>query len=145
MDTLLDNNRLSLDNPRFAEAVGRMTRLLNSNPSYYNEWRAIAASSADKAFRAKINAAADVANNKYKEARLGLEREKLSMNKVNTGRALDLKADELELESEWKPQAVLGGIDILSKGYFGGKEAERKRAQAAKLDLLNERLFGKGV
>lgn len=132
--TILDNDRLNFDNPRYAEAVGKMTRLLGQNPAYYNEWKAIAASAADKAFRRKISAASDAAMNKFRESKLQLDKTTADMN-------FDLKSKELAAGNDWKPQAILGGADILTKTYFGGKEAERKKAQAAKYDQMYERLF----
>jgi len=160
-DTILSNSRLTMDNPRFADNVARMVRLMGKKPGVEKEWAAIAAGTTDKDFRAKMNAAINVANNKYKEGRLGLERQRLDIDKASQGGRLGLdrqrldigktnadrdfylKSRNLKMDNDWKPGAVLGVADIAVKGYFGSETAKRTRQRADRVNLLNEKLFGK--
>lgn len=141
-DTILGNARLTMDNPRFADAVGQMTRLAGKNPGYLKEWKAIAASVADKDMRARMAAAVNVAESKYREGRLGLARDRLSIEKTNADRNFYIKNEELKADNDWKPAAALGVADIAVKGYFGSEDAKRKRQQADRVNRINEKLFG---
>ncbi len=122
-DTILSNSRLTMDNPRFAEPVAQMIRLTERNPGYLREWKAIAAGVADKDMRARISAAVNVAENKYREGRLDLSRGRLDIargrldiDKTNADRNFYLKSEQLKDENDWKPQAALGVADIALKG-----------------------------